>query len=80
MALDTYAHLFAEFEDARISATDLIRRARARNMSPDVSVLCPRGDDPITVNPENPCKPRADAGTRTPDPFITSSTLPGHLR
>ena len=57
MALDTYAHLFAEFEDAeKASASDLIRRARARTVSPAVSVWCPRGDDPITIEAGNPCK------------------------
>ena len=57
MALDTYAHLFDELSDREhVSAEALIRAARDQFMSPDVSVLCPRGDDLSSANTENPCK------------------------
>jgi hypothetical protein len=57
MTLDTYAHLFDELEGAeRTSAEGVIRAARAQIMSPDVSVLCQRSEDPGTPRAENPCK------------------------
>jgi integrase len=57
MTLDTYAHLFAEFDGAeRTSAEDLIRAARAEIMSREVSVLCPRPADPAPSNSQNPWK------------------------
>jgi hypothetical protein len=73
MTLDTYAHLFDELQGAeRASAEHLIRVARTQTASPEVSVLCPPDDDPVSTNSENPWKSeRADARTRTGDPFIT---------
>ena len=57
MTLDTYAHLFDELQGRdTVSAEVLIREARDQFMSPDVSVLCPRRDDPISADAENPCK------------------------
>ena len=56
MTLDTYAHLFDEYEGAETrSAEDLIRAARDHFMCPQVSVLCPRGDDADGRIAENPC-------------------------
>jgi integrase len=57
MTLDTYAHLFAELEGAEhTSAEHLIRAARGKLASHDVSVLCPRRDDPISADAENAWK------------------------
>jgi integrase len=78
MTLDTYAHLFDESDGLEsVSAEALIRAARDHFMCPDVSVLCPRRDGrkrPDTGNPWKSLEPktdRADARTRTGDPFIT---------
>jgi integrase len=57
MTLDTYAHLFEELaEGERISAEALITAARAQAVSPEVSVLCRRTNDPSTPESENPWK------------------------
>ena len=62
VTLSTYAHLFDELDGAdRTSAENRIRHARRRH---------------FRRNERNACKScRADARTRTADPFITSEVL-----
>jgi integrase len=57
MALSTYAHLFDEFAEApRTSAEEVIRAARTRAGTHDVSVLCPRPADPSDRESRKSCK------------------------
>ena len=73
MTLDTYAHLFDEL---RAETTHLRRgpdpRRAPRQRPPEVSVLCPRDDDPNSTDgqkmPGN--QQKADARTRTGNHFI----------
>jgi integrase len=59
MALSTYAHLFDEFAEApRTSAEEVIRAARTKAGTHEVSVLCPRPRDPSTPESRNPSKYR----------------------
>jgi hypothetical protein len=72
MTLDTYAHLFDELQGREsVSAEALIREARDHFMSPEVSVLCPRGDDPNSTRTENPCKtPKPTPGLEPGTPSL----------
>jgi len=72
MALDTYAHLFDELSGREhVSAEDLIRAARDQFTSPQVSVLCPRCDDPSSTNTENPWKsPKPTPGLEPGTPSL----------
>ena len=75
MTLDTYGHVFDELEDAEpVTAEELIRQARAGHengvsqVRPERSVVSSRANR----NPAERGFWRADARTRTADPFITS--------
>jgi integrase len=78
MTLDTYGHVFEEFENSeRVSAEEQIRRARDKL----VSVLCPPAAPRKSTTTEIPANRKADARIRTGDPFITSEVLwPAELR
>jgi integrase len=78
MTLDTYGHVFEEFEGSeRLSAEEQIRRARDKL----VSVLCPPAGPNRRGKNKPPAKREADARIRTGDPFITSEVLwPAELR
>jgi hypothetical protein len=78
MTLDTYGHVFEEFEGGeRVSAEEQIRRARDKL----VSVLCPPASLKQSGPTKSPANRKADARIRTGDPFITSEVLwPAELR
>jgi integrase len=68
MTLDTYGHVFEEFEGSeRVSAEEQIRRARDKL----VSVLCPPAGPKKPGPKKTPANTKADARIRTGDPFIT---------
>ena len=74
VAGDVYAHVFAEVEEMlREPAVEAIERAReatgVRRMYVELGVLdAEHVLEPASIN-------EADAGTRTPDPIITSDVL-----
>ena len=73
MTLDTYGHVFEEFEGSeRVSAEEQIRRARNKL----VSVFCPPASPKKPGPKKTPANRKADARIRTGDPFITRSLLP----
>ncbi len=75
MTLDTYGHVFEEFEGSeRASAEEQIRRARDKL----VSVLCPSAMPGQSATIKIPANRKADARIRTGDPFITRTV--GGLR
>ena len=79
MTLSTYAHLFDEAAGAeRVSAEDEIRRARqlVRRERRTRPIRTRSGDCAPALGRRRACKSRrADARTRTGDPFITSEVL-----
>jgi integrase len=74
VTLKTYAHVFEEFHPgARVSAADAIEASRAEF---DVrEMYAEYGNDEDGERPEPASILRADARTRTGDPFITSEVL-----
>jgi hypothetical protein len=55
MTLSTFAHLYDEVDgDHHRPVEDRIRAARLATMSPEVSVLCPRGGHDLTSGTEKP--------------------------
>ena len=55
MTLSTYAHLFAELDEAdHRPAADQIWEARGAQMRPKVSVLCPPAEPSQTPDTKNP--------------------------
>jgi hypothetical protein len=70
MTLNTYGHVFEEFEGGeRRSAEEQMRRARQVGVR-----FVSAGGSGATGPRQHPCKQEADARIRTGDPFITSES------